>query len=51
MELEENNGRDEFGFSLDEVVAAQEAAERGDYVTASEYFDALRAEAAARYAS
>ena len=50
MEMEDNKGRDELGFSLDEVVAAQEAAERGDYVTAPEFFDALRAEAAARHA-
>ncbi|HEX8695166.1 MAG TPA: Panacea domain-containing protein [Longimicrobium sp.] len=50
MHLVNNAGRDELGFDLDEVMAARRDAERGDYLTAAEFFDALRAEVTARHA-
>lgn len=48
MENENNKDRAEIGFDIEELVAAQQDAERGNYVTGAEFFDALRAKIAAR---
>jgi hypothetical protein len=48
MENEDNEDREETGFDVEAAIAAREAAERGDYVTATDFFEALRAKIAAR---
>jgi hypothetical protein len=48
MESKENEDREEPGFDVDAAMAAREAAERGDYITATDFFEALRAKIAAR---
>ncbi len=48
MESEDNEDREEPGFDVEAVIAAREAAERGDYVTTTDFFEALRAKIAAR---
>ena len=47
VEMENNVDRQEIGFDLNEIIAAEQEAERGNYVTADAFFDALRAEIAA----
>jgi hypothetical protein len=48
VENEDNEDRKEPGFDEAAAIAAQEAAEHGDYVTATDFFEALQAKIAAR---
>ncbi len=48
MESEDHEDRADPGFDEEAALAARDAAERGDYVTATDFFEALRAKIAAR---
>jgi hypothetical protein len=42
MEILDNTQKNAIGFDLEEVIAAEQAAKAGDYVLASDFFNALR---------
>jgi len=50
MELEDNAGRALVGFDLEAIIRAERQAEAGDFRTARDFFDSLRARLTARHA-
>jgi len=48
MDIVDNRDRKEIGFDIEALIAAQQEAESGNYVTGADFFDGLRAKIAAR---
>jgi len=48
MDTVNNEGQKEIGFDIESLIAAQQEAENGNYVTGTDFFDGLRAKIATR---